>query len=956
MTQSTRGAKGSRSRPQPLPFSLTILLAIIVSLLSVSRDANADGSDTCPAAAIPPVLDTSGTATDNSSGTTVGRANDVATVPLACNQIYQQVAGPDVFYTLFVGAGNAFSVTVTPSRGYDPSVYLLSTCGAGNTCALGADNGLAGQPEVLTVNGLAPGRYTLGIDSFFPTNDSQSQGTFSIAFAGSLGSLPTTTTLSAAPATAVFGQSVTFTAVVTSSIGAVPAGAVTFTVGGVPHVVSVDATGTATYTTSALAVGNTTVTADYAGPAPFGASSQTISYALSKAATTTVVTSPGAIVAGTPTAFPVTVTATLPGAGTPTGTVTLSIDGVAGTPVALVNGAASVPVASLDKGTRVITATYSGDTNFNESTSGALNQVVTGAATTTTLTSTPVASVFGQPVTFTAHVASANGTPAGAVSFTIDGAAFGAPVPLNAAGDASTLALDLSVGPHTVIASYGGNAIYDISTATLTHAVSKASTTMTLATAPNPAVAYEIVTLTTTVTPAAPGAGAPSGDVIFTDNGAPIGGGTLAAGGVATLPFAFGAGAHAIAATYAGDTSFDGASAGPTTLTVNKASTATLITTSSNPSVVGQSVTFTAQVGVLPPSNGTPTGTVTFADNGTPFGTAPVAAGLATMATSALTVGTHAITATYSGDADRSASTSGALDEVINATGVIVSVTSSANPAARNTSVTFTATLTPIGTPATPTGTVTFKDGGNVIGSSGVAGGAASVSTSSLTGGPHTITAEYSGDVAFGPTSGSLVQMISASSTRTTLSATPNPTTSGTEIELVATVSGVAAAPTGVVAFVDGTSFIGSAPLSGGSASLKTKTLSIGIHLIRAVYAGGTDFTRSESPVLEVTVRAKPGPQPPEETDAGAPDADAGEEIPDAGSVPSDAGYGGNPSGYDASFPSITVGSADDSCGCRVVGGGGSESRTMLGGFAAAASLALLWSRRRRSRGLKPRR
>jgi hypothetical protein len=85
------------------------------------------------------------------------------------------------------------------------------------------------------------------------------------------------------------------------------------------------------------------------------------------------------------------------------------------------------------------------------------------------------------------------------------------------------------------------------------------------------------------------------------------------------------------------------------------------LTSSLNPSNFGQSVTFTATV-----TGVSPTGTVTFTDGATVLGTAALNSnGQATFTTSSLTVGSHAITAVYSGDTNNAAGTSAALTQVV---------------------------------------------------------------------------------------------------------------------------------------------------------------------------------------------------------------------------------------------------------------------------------------------------
>src|SRR5258708_19006254 len=82
----------------------------------------------------------------------------------------------------------------------------------------------------------------------------------------------------------------------------------------------------------------------------------------------------------------------------------------------------------------------------------------------------------------------------------------------------------------------------------------------------------------------------------------------------------------------------------------NKADTTTTVTSSQNPSTLGQPVTFTATVSAVAPGSGTPTGTVTFLDGGSPIGTGTLSGGVATFTTSALAQGNHTITTSYGGD------------------------------------------------------------------------------------------------------------------------------------------------------------------------------------------------------------------------------------------------------------------------------------------------------------------
>jgi subtilase family serine protease len=166
--------------------------------------------------------------------------------------------------------------------------------------------------------------------------------------------------------------------------------------------------------------------------------------------------------------------------------------------------------------------------------------------------------------------------------------------------------------------------------------------------------------------------------------------------------------------------------------------TTTALTSTPNPAVTGQSVTFTAIV-----SGTTPTGSVQFADGANALG-APVAltGGIATLATNSLAAGSHAITARYSGDPANQSSVSAVLTQNIQVP-TSVSLTSSAPSVTAGQSVTFTATVSGIA----PTGSVQFTDGGVNYGAAvPLSGTTAILTTSTLSIGSHSIGAVYAGD------------------------------------------------------------------------------------------------------------------------------------------------------------------------------------------------------------------
>jgi len=136
--------------------------------------------------------------------------------------------------------------------------------------------------------------------------------------------------------------------------------------------------------------------------------------------------------------------------------------------------------------------------------------------------------------------------------------------------------------------------------------------------------------------------------------------------------------------------------------------------------------------------------------------------GRATFTTSNLAVGSHSITAVYSGSPSFNGSTSQALVQTVNSDATAATLTSSLNPSAHNQPVTFTAIVAAAapGT-ATPTGTVTFKDGNRTLGSAPLSAGRAGFTVSNLSKGRHQITAVYGGSSSFATsTSQTLAQTV----------------------------------------------------------------------------------------------------------------------------------------------------------------------------------------------------
>ena len=295
-----------------------------------------------------------------------------------------------------------------------------------------------------------------------------------------------------------------------------------------------------------------------------------------------------------------------------------------------------------------------------------LTYTQTVTPTATTLASSANPSVVGQQVTYTATVSPV--PDGGTVAFT-DGTTTitecGAQPVDTSTGKATCTVTYTSPGAHSITATYGGDNSFSGSSGSLTHTVNQAATSTALASSPNPSTVGQSVTFTATVSVNSPGAGTPTGTVTFFDGTTPLGSAPLNSSGTATFATsALAAGTHAITASYGGDGNFTGSTSAALTQTVNKITTTTTVASSANPSIIGAQVTYTATVSPVPDG-----GTVTFTDGGTTItgcGAQPVdSSGTATCQVTYNAVGSHTITAAYSGDATYKASTSAALTQQV---------------------------------------------------------------------------------------------------------------------------------------------------------------------------------------------------------------------------------------------------------------------------------------------------
>jgi hypothetical protein len=275
---------------------------------------------------------------------------------------------------------------------------------------------------------------------------------------------------------------------------------------------------------------------------------------------------------------------------------------------------------------------------------------------------------------------------------------------------------------------------------------------------PNPALG-QVVSLTAMIRPASATSGAPTGTITFKDGPRILGTATLKPQqGFATATLntsVLALGGHSITAVYSGDAKNPPGISSARRLTVTKAATTTTVSTSANPAALRQPVTFTAIVNAARPGTGVPTGFVTFKDGGKTVRSVQLRTvngrSLATLTTTGLALGTHSITVVYSGDALDAGSESMPLTETVKRFRSRTRLTTPSRALVVGRTETLMAIVARLGAGKTfPTGSVTFKDGTNPLGTATIktvnGKSIAIFRTSDLAVGTHSITATYAGD------------------------------------------------------------------------------------------------------------------------------------------------------------------------------------------------------------------
>jgi CSLREA domain-containing protein len=415
-------------------------------------------------------------------------------------------------------------------------------------------------------------------------------------------------------------------------------------------------------TLTVTGVGTIVIAANQAGNANYSAATQVTQSIVVNAASQTITF--------TPPTSPVTygvAAVTLNATGGASGnTVTFSV----------VSGPGTITGSTLTvtgTGTIVIAANQAGNANYSTATQVTQSIVVNAASQTITFTPPASPVTYGvAPITL-----SATGGPSGnAIVFSIVSG------PGTITGSTLTVT---GAGTIVIAANQAGNANYSAATqVTQSIVVNVASQTINF-TPPTSPVTYGVAPITLSAT-----GGASGNTVVFSVVSGPgaITGSTLTVTGVGTI---------VIAANQAGNTNYSVATQVTRSLVVSNAVPTIVLRSSANPVLAQNALTLTATVSS---STSTPTGTVTFLDGATPLGNGLLSGGVATFTTSSLAVGSHSITAVYSGDANFASVTSSVLTETIEDFNFTISSPSVTAPP--NGTAIFNFTVTPVNSTTFP--------------------------------------------------------------------------------------------------------------------------------------------------------------------------------------------------------------------------------------------------------------
>ena len=436
-------------------------------------------------------------------------------------------------------------------------------------------------------------------------------------------------------------------------------------------------------------------------------------------------------------------------------------------------------------------------------------------------------------------------------------------------GDIFVADLNLDGRPDLVFGNQRYEAGYSANSVTVLVNQTSPVATGTLTSTPDLSYVGQPFKITAKLTPPSVGI-VYAGPITFYVDGNIVGSATLA-GNVASIvgPTSLAVGRHQLSATWPGDNN-DPALSLTGIHTVALVPVNVSLTSSLNPSTVGQSVTFTVQVTAeTPPGVTAPiapfTGVLNLYDGTVLLGTQTSSSGAYSFTTSVLTKGSHFLTASYPGDANF-APGKGTLTQTVEGLSVSMTLTPQPNPAFVGATVNLTAQLAAASNCAVCAFTteVQFSDGGTLLGQAPVnASGVATFAAIFTSAGLHALSANYSGDSNDQAASATASEQIVRVGTVLTLTSSVNPVAAGTSVTFTARITPNGAAPSlagALISFSDGAQpFATVAVDASGTATVSASNLAVGTHTITAALSQTAALGASSASLSEVITRAATG-------------------------------------------------------------------------------------------------
>lgn len=327
-------------------------------------------------------------------------------------------------------------------------------------------------------------------------------------------------------------------------------------------------------------------------------------------------------------------------------------------------------------------------------------------------------------------------------------------------------------GVYPVVAAGVSSPNYSVTFVNGTLTIVRGAVNVAVTTSPEPSGYDQPMTFTATVAASDPVGVMPSGTVRFFDGSTLLGSASLNAGTALLSTAGLSTGTRTIEARCEGDGSFEPGSASSSHVVRSAYWTpGVTVSSSKNPSNVGQSVTLLANVR-LEQDDSNVSGSVQFYAGATLLGTSVIHDNRATFTTASLPAGSHAITARYLGSSSLPPSRSRVMVQAVGETSwrdrsTSMSLWSSENPSSLGGVVVLTATVTGwVGT--APSGRILFMVNGEVVGDpAGVEITAVSTTSARVTvtvpglaHGRHSISATYLGDPTYKGSTAQVAQSV----------------------------------------------------------------------------------------------------------------------------------------------------------------------------------------------------